>query len=217
MSEQNANTQEENVQKLYEFVITEMKAGRDKSAIVDKLAKSGVEQEEAQKVINQIYDDIVAVVKSEKFTGDHLIGAVLGGVLTALLGGLLWGFIVISANYEIGYMAWGLGGIAGFAVVKCSGGRKGLVPQVIATVSSLAGILIGKYFTFHHFFVKEVEKLYGVDAANKFGFFSPETMKSFFNALSSMLSGHDALWVILAVVTAWSIPKAVGINIPDRN
>lgn len=61
------------------------------------------------------------------------------------MGGLVWGFILILTDYEVGFVAWGIGFLAGFLVVRFAGGRKGAPLQAIAIVSSLVGIMLGKY------------------------------------------------------------------------
>ena len=56
-----------------------------------------------------------------------------------------WGLIVKWSEYEIGIVAWGIGFLAGAAVVAATRGGKGPVLQVVAVVSALLGILLGKY------------------------------------------------------------------------
>ena len=46
-----------------------------------------------------------------------LIMGLVGGVLAASVGGVLWGLIVKWTEYEIGYMAVGLGLLCGFGVL----------------------------------------------------------------------------------------------------
>jgi hypothetical protein len=46
-----------------------------------------------------------------------LTPAMLGGGLAAAAGGGIWGLIVIATGYVIGIMAWGIGLLAGCAVV----------------------------------------------------------------------------------------------------
>jgi hypothetical protein len=43
--------------------------------------------------------------------------------------------------------------------------------------------------------------------------FSEKVIQFFAENIGSMVGGFDILWVILAVITAWRIPKGLGINI----
>ncbi len=58
-----------------------------------------------------------------------VIGAALG---TAILGAVVWAGIVIKTEYEIGWLAWGIGALIGFGTVKAGG--SGMRPAVLAAV-----------------------------------------------------------------------------------
>ncbi len=139
-----------------------------------------------------------------------ILPAMLGAGLAAAAGGGLWGLVVILTGYVIGYMALGIGLLSGFAVVLFSRGQRGLPLQVIAVAGSLLGIVIGKYTTFFHFLKKAVANQHGEAVAAKVSLFSEKTVQVFALNIGSMLSAFDILWVFLAVITAWRIPKALG-------
>ena len=213
MAEETGN---EALEKLATFVVQQMEAGQPKAAIVKKVIEMGVAEEEAESLVTPLFDETVKQAQAELFTPDSLVPAVLGGLLVAVLGGAIWGAVVAATNYEIGYLAWGLGLAAGLVVVKATGGKKGLIPQVIAVVSSVGGILLGKYFTFYYFFKQAVTKQAAANpAAEEFlkgvSVYSPEIIKTFLGSLKEIVTGHDALWIILAVFTAWSMAKAISL------
>jgi hypothetical protein len=54
-----------------------------------------------------------------------LLPAIGAGLVAALVGGIVWGLIVKISDYEVGFVAWGIGFIAGTAVVLSSRGAKG--------------------------------------------------------------------------------------------
>ncbi len=139
-----------------------------------------------------------------------ILPALLGGGLAAAVGGGIWGLIVILTGYVIGYMAWGIGLLSGYAVVLFSRGGKGMPLQVMAVLSSVLGIAIGKYAIFFHFAKKAVAKQHGEAVAANVSFLSEKVLQVFVNNIGSMLSGFDILWVFLAVITAWRIPRAIG-------
>ena len=139
-----------------------------------------------------------------------ILPALFGGGLAAAVGGGIWGLIVILTNHVIGYMALGIGLMCGYAVVLFSRGGKGMPLQVIAVLSSVLGIAIGKYATFFYLVKKAVAKQYGEAAAANVSFLSEKVLQVFVHNFGSRLSAFDILWVLLAVITAWRIPKAIG-------
>ncbi len=138
-----------------------------------------------------------------------VLPAMLGAGLAAAAGGGLWGLIVILTGYVIGYMALGIGLLSGFAVVIFSRGQRGLPLQVIAVAGSVLGIVIGKYTSFFHFVKKAMANQHGEAVAANVSLFSEKTIRVFALNIGSMLSAFDILWVFLAVITAWRIPKTI--------
>jgi len=139
-----------------------------------------------------------------------ILPALFGGGLAAAVGGSIWGLIVSLTGYVIGYMALGIGLLCGYAVVLFSRGGKGMPLQVVAVLSSVLGIAIGKYATFFHFVKKAVAKQHGEAVAANVSFLSEKVLQVFVHNIGSRLSSFDILWVLLAVITAWRIPKAIG-------
>ncbi|MEW6104109.1 MAG: hypothetical protein AB1630_09935 [bacterium] len=217
MMEENTNLSEkeekEVLEKLYAFVIEQMKAGVDKSIISQKLVEKGVDKTAASELVEKIQAQIVKAAEEEQFSMSSIIPALVGGILAAMVGGVIWGLIVIATGYEIGYVAWGIGLICGFAVVLFSKGKKGITLQIIAVLSSILGIAIGKYITFFHFLKEAIAKEQGAASASNVSIFSEKVIRFFIEGMGSMVSGFDVLWIILAVITAWRIPKGIGIKL----
>ncbi len=69
--------------------------------------------------------------------------AAAGGV--ALAGALAWGFMISSAGYELGWLAWGIGAAIGYACRQMGGRGMGaaLICGALAVVSIFAGKYIG--------------------------------------------------------------------------
>ena len=130
-----------------------------------------------------------------------LLPAIAAGLGAALVGGVVWGLIVKISNYEIGIVAWGIGFVAGTAVVLATRGAKGPRLQAIAVVSALLGILLGKYLSFA-FAVQEEAKSFG----ESIGLISGDMFSIFRDNLDDVFSLFDLLWIGLAVFTAWRIP-----------
>jgi hypothetical protein len=131
-----------------------------------------------------------------------LLPAVAAGLGAAIVGGLVWGLIVKITDYEVGIVAWGIGFVAGTAVVFATRGGKGQSLQVIAVVSALVGVLLGKYLSYA--FVVQ-ERLEAVGAS--VGILSSDMFRFFREDLSNVFGLFDLLWIGLAVFTAWRVPQ----------
>jgi hypothetical protein len=131
-----------------------------------------------------------------------LLPAIAAGLVAALAGGIVWGLIVKISDYEVGFVAWGIGFIAGTAVVLATRGAKGPRLQAIAVVSALLGILLGKYLAFA-FAVQDDAKSVGASI----GLVSGDMFSLFRDNLDVVFSFFDLLWVGFAVFTAWRIPQ----------
>ena len=131
-----------------------------------------------------------------------LLPAIAAGLVAAIAGGIVWGLIVKISDYEVGFVAWGIGFIAGTAVVLATRGAKGPRLQAIAVVASLLGILLGKYLSYA-FVVQEQVKSFG----ESIGLLSGDMFSFFREDLDAVFSLFDLLWVGLAVFTAWRIPQ----------
>lgn len=131
-----------------------------------------------------------------------LLPAIAAGLVAAVVGGVIWGLIVKLSDYEVGFVAWGIGFIAGTAVVLASRGARGPRLQVVAVVSALLGVLLGKYLSYA-FVVQEEAKSFG----ESIGLFSGDMVSFFRDDLDVVFGLFDLLWVGLAVFTAWRIPQ----------
>jgi hypothetical protein len=72
------------------------------------------------------------------------IGGVIGGVIGGAIGAAIWVAVVYFTNYEIGWIAWGVGITTGLGVAAaCKDG--GMVTGVLAAIIALVALLAGKY------------------------------------------------------------------------
>lgn len=81
--------------------------------------------------------------------------------LAALAGAAAWGLIAYFAKVEIGYLAWGIGALIGFAIVKAGG--HGTLLAVAGAALSVLSIGTGKHLAFRmlldHEFTAQVAKI----------------------------------------------------------
>ena len=203
-------------QKIFQFVLHQMRSGADKQAIAAKLAEMGVDPVDSRQVVETVHAEVMKAAEAQQVTSTSMISGILGGGIAAVVAGFLWALIVRFTDYEIGFMAWGLGLLVGAAVVVFAGGRRGRALQMVAVLASIGGILVAKYFIFVHFLRQAVLQQYGAEQAASVTLFSTRILGFFFKAITTVLSGYDAIWVILAVLTAWRLPQGLGIRVPKR-
>jgi hypothetical protein len=71
--------------------------------------------------------------------------AAVGGIVASLIGAAVWAAISYFANAEVGYVAWGIGLLAGLGVAMMAKGATDQMTGVIAAVCAVGGVLLGKY------------------------------------------------------------------------
>jgi hypothetical protein len=133
------------------------------------------------------------------------LAAILGAV-GALVGAGIWAVVAMLANAEVGYIAWGIGALAGFGVVLGARPSRGQPYQVTAVVCALVGLAVGKYFGWALAISQAFEKQEGQPMP--FGPASGEMLQLFTSNLSDVLGPFDLLWLALGVATAWRIPAS---------
>lgn len=135
--------------------------------------------------------------------------AIVGGVVAAIVTGVIWAMIVVVTDYEVGFAALGVGFLCGLATILF--GRGSGVPfQVIAVITSMIGIIIGKYGMYYYYLKEFIVDEYGEEALAEISIFSGAVISDFTTMIGSMLSGYDILWVVLAVTMAWKTAGAKG-------
>jgi hypothetical protein len=185
------------------LVAEQMRAGTDQETIAAMLEDRGLDRMRARGLVDTVYPQLARVAGEEHYTGSALGPGIAGGLIAAVVGGFLWGLIVILSEYEIGIAAWGIGFLAGFGVVRFAGGAKGTPLQVAAVVSSLLGIVLGKYISYAYFFKQAVSDRFDVDIS----YFDSEIFRAFRENLGDVFGGFDLIWAGLAVVTAWQLTR----------
>lgn len=75
----------------------------------------------------------------------RVLGAMIAGAIAALVGAAIWTAVGYFANLEVGWLAWGIGVLAGTAVFVGSGRNGDASLGILAVLLALAGILVGKW------------------------------------------------------------------------
>ena len=211
MSEQPGKRQREETQrKATLYVVEQFKNGVPKESIIDYFVQGGVGRETASNLVASIHAQMLEERSKEEFSGGTVFIALAAGVVASIVGGVLWGLVVLTTDYEIGFMATGIGLLSGYAVLFFTE-KKGLPLQAIAVGSSLVGIVVGKYIIFYSI-LKDVLISELGEAAGGISILSGEVVRLFFLSIGELASPYDMLWIVLAVVAAWRIPRAIGVK-----
>lgn len=84
-------------------------------------------------------DDTTSPVSGD----DTIHRALFAGLAAAIAGGALWAAIVMLTKYEVGYVAWAVGGLVGFVMARATRAR-GQTPALFAAAIAVLGLLVGK-------------------------------------------------------------------------
>jgi hypothetical protein len=88
----------------------------------------------------------------------NLTGGLIGSAIGGVVGAALWAGITYGTGYEIGWIAWGVGGLAGLGMAVGSKSGAGQVGGVIAALIAIVAILAGKYWAVDLIMNRELSK-----------------------------------------------------------
>jgi len=140
------------------------------------------------------------LASEDRSAAGKYVPAILAGLVAAVVGGVAWGLIIKWTDYEVGFVAWGIGFLTGIAVLTATRGSRGLPFQVIAIVFALLGIAVGKYLGFVWALQNAAEE---AGVAVSIPIFSTDTINLFFDELGEVFGLFDLLWTGFAVYSAW--------------
>lgn len=214
MTDNNENEQFIEPEQLQAFMLQRIKSGQDQTAIASELEQMGIDKAQASTIASSFYTEIMRAARDQTFTSEQLPLALIGAILAALAGGAAWAMIMVYSGYELGFVAWGLGLLSGTAVVYSTRGKKGTPLQIMAVISAVFGILLGKYFALYYYMNEAISAEYGAEAAGEISIVSTTMFFEFVDLAPVLFGGYDLLWAGFAILTAWQIPKGAGITPP---
>lgn len=106
-----------------------------------------------------------AIVEANEVTGETDSASLkmyLAPAGAALAGALIWKFIALATGFELGLIAWGIGGAIGFAAVMV--GARGQQVAMVCAVLALLAIMGGKYMAMSAILDETVAAITGSDA-----------------------------------------------------
>jgi hypothetical protein len=84
----------------------------------------------------------------------NLVGAVLAGLAAAVVACLIWYGVVAISNYQIGFLAVGVGWLIGLGVGFGAGRKRGPTLQAISVGITLVAMVFSEYLIVRHFVVE---------------------------------------------------------------
>ena len=203
----------------FAYVIEQIQNGQDDMAIELRLAaNTGMSRSDAFEVVKEVHAYLAAVTAAGRLTFVSLFLALAGGAAAAILGSVFWWQVSEDSDdiWDIAFLSLFLGGVTGFTVSWMSQRKTAVVYRGIAPLSTVFGIVIGKYWVYVQFLKEAIREQSGEAATSTVSWFSQDIIDSFVSDFTIIFSGFDILWVALAVYTAWRIPKGLRLRLPGR-
>lgn len=132
--------------------------------------------------------------------------ALAAGAITSLASAAVWAAVTVVTNYQIGWMAIGVGFLVGIAVRKFGAGETALF-RVIGAGMALLGCVLGNLFSGIAFIAKEEQVEIG-DALLNFDY------SYSFELLGAMFSPMDLLFYGLALYQAFKLSAVEPVESP---
>jgi len=133
-------------------------------------------------------------VRSASRYSASLARGALFSAIGAALGAAVWGGVVLAFDYEIGWIAWGLGFVAGLGMAMGHEDEDGTLAGIVAAGISILGILAAKFIVFEHI-KSQIAKL-GISLEE----LGEETF-----TFASLFGPMDGLFVLLACISAYMV------------
>ncbi|MGK7390715.1 MAG: toxin-antitoxin system YwqK family antitoxin [Candidatus Cyclobacteriaceae bacterium M2_1C_046] len=152
----------------------------------EKIAAAETQEKEPVQIIEELDPHAISRLRESQ---DYLY-AILGGMATALICAFLWAAITVATNYQIGFMAIGVGLAVGFAV-RYFGAGVDKPFGVIGAISALIGCFLGNLFT-QVWFIAEYQSLSFMNA------FKLLDLTSMITIVTETFSGIDLVFYGIA-------------------
>lgn len=132
--------------------------------------------------------------------GGGILAAVISGSIAGAFGAAVWGAIAYFTHREVGYVAWGIGGLVGISVQAASGDLDEFLSGVIASAVSIGSILAGKFIAVIFLVNWMMGLIAGEEAGAELPYWSMVA-----GAFGASFGPIDLVFFLLAVFTAYRI------------
>jgi hypothetical protein len=191
--------------KLRADVVIKVKRRKTKSSIVSDLVDSGMDPLRAKKMVEDVLRELYEKAEGERMDWGALGVSIPAGLLASIIGGAIWGVIVLLGSYSAGFMTLGVGLLTGLAVVFFSG-QRGWLSQIVSGLLCLVGIAIGHYASFYALVKAAVTEAYGPTIAEQSRWLNLGFLRFFIDSLPDLFDRYDFIWLGLGVVVALIVP-----------
>ena len=89
---------------------------------------------------------VAGAAASKIFSTGNPIAWLIAGAIGGAIGAAIWAGVAAATNYEIGWIAWGIGALVGIGVRVGTGDNPSALSGVVAAVIAIASVGAGKYF-----------------------------------------------------------------------
>lgn len=144
-----------------------------------------------------------------------MVSCVLVGGVVSLLAGGVWIAFVLTTGVLWGWIAALIGVACGMAVALVKGDRIGPEYSFVASLSALAGILLGYYVIYVEFWREYLVYEGATTKAESLSVFSPFTALEIFAHFGELFHPLDVLFVGFAIFAAWGAAGGSGLQ-PDE-
>lgn len=131
--------------------------------------------------------------------------AVLLGLFAGIVSGIIWYAFTAITNYQVGYVAIGVGFLIGYAVLWGAGKKRGMQLQMLSAGITVVTLLVSQYFLILYYARKYLlaNKAEFPDYGGQFFFlspFHPDVLREMFSPMGLVI------WAI-GIYFAYSLPK----------
>lgn len=88
-----------------------------------------------------------------------MTNGVVGSLVGGAVGALVWMGVTLVTDHEVGWIAWGVGGLAGAGMSLGMKGNGDVTAGVIAALIAVVSVFAGKYAAVHFIVQKEIDKI----------------------------------------------------------
>jgi len=101
---------------MYEILDKALREGQTKEQIQESLKIEDYNEKTFETEYHKVIIDLNEEIIESRMNASSIAPGILGGLLGAAFGAGIWALIVVFTEYEIGYMALGVGFLSGFCV-----------------------------------------------------------------------------------------------------
>ncbi len=161
----------EHVEEIVKVVMERLRKGQLPEEVASALVLIGLEHEDSIRIVSEIVERVKEVARSERPDFVSLLKGAVGGIIGAVVGGVLWFLFVVLTETEWGAIASLIGLFSGASVVFFSGGKKGVAIQAISMFYGIVGIILGRYLVAVYFLKRLIAQEYGEGIASIISYF----------------------------------------------